>query len=472
MRTNKQVQSVARTYEGAPSVSSTAVQELRRAVMACMLFEDQFYESGEDAATRIDRLTKQVSFEDAAAIAIDARTKMKLRHVPVLLAVSLIRAGHNGRQVGDLIYDVIQRPDEMGELVSLYWKGQPDAPFTSQMKIGLARAFGKFTEYQLAKWSKDRSSAVRLRDILFLSHARPEVLAFDGPDWGAKFTRRERKVLRQGDWSSHRPAGFSGQEILYGKVAHDMLATPDTWEVALSGGADKKEAFTRLILNNTLGALALLRNLRGMVEAGVSDSLIRIAIDRMKTERVLPFRFISAARYAPRFEFELEGAMLRCLEEQPRLTGKTALLIDHSGSMAALISAKSEISRFDAAAALAMILREKADSCRVFTFAEECIEVPPRRGFALRDAVKAVVDPVSTKLGKAVKHVYDVFPECDRIIVLTDEQSADRPPHPQGRGYIINVAGYKQGIGYGPWVTIDGWSEAVLDYILEHEAAE
>jgi hypothetical protein len=85
-------------------------------------------------------------------------------------------------------------------------------------------------------------------------------------------------------------------------------------------------------------------------------------------------------------------------------------------------------------------------------------------------ALNAVRRPQNTLLGTAVRTVYKVFPECDRIIVITDEQSADRPPHPQGRGYIINVASNTNGIGYGPWITIDGWSEAVLAYIKESEA--
>jgi hypothetical protein len=68
--------------------------------------------------------------------------------------------------------------------------------------------------------------------------------------------------------------------------------------------------------------------------------------------------------------------------------------------------------------------------------------------------------------------VYEVFPECNRILVITDEQSADRPPHPQGHGYIVNVGGYKQGIAYGPWISIDGWSEAILDYVKFNEEVE
>jgi hypothetical protein len=437
MRTNLKIPvNAPRTHEGALSIDVSAAKELRRTVMANMLFEDTFYESGIDAATRMADLIKRVSFADAAQTAVDAREKFKLRHAPLFLLREILRV-HKGRQVGDLIARVIQRPDECGELLALYWKDKKDAPLTAQMKVGLARALKKFNEYQLAKWNKD--GAVKLRDVLFLSHARPKDEA---------------------------------QKAIFDKLAANQLETPDTWEVALSEGADKKATFERLMAEKKLGALALLRNLRGMIEAGVSEDAIRNALGVMNAERVLPFRFITAARYAPRLEDALEQAMFRCLAEVPKLAGKTALLIDHSGSMSAPVSAKSEITRFDAAAALAMILRETAERCRVFTFSDRMVEVPPRRGFALVQAVKEVVNPTSTYLGSAVRKVYEIFPECDRILVITDEQSADRPPHPQGHGYIINVGGYKNGIAYGPWVSIDGWSEAVLEYVRASEAEE
>lgn len=451
------------THEGAPSVRVGAAKELRRTVMANMLFEDTFYESGEDSATRMAELIKRVSFPEAAQIAIEAREKMKLRHAPLFLVREMLRI-HKGRQMGDLIARVIQRPDECGELLALYWKGDADptkhSPLTAQLKVGLARAINKFSPYQLAKWDKG-SADIGLKDLLFLTHARPRKVEGEGTLAPAiNKPNYKRGVV-------HRHPGS-----LFDKIVSGTLETPDTWEVALSEGADKKATFERLMGERKLGAMALLRNLRNMLAAGVSEDLIRAALANMDAERVLPFRFISAAKYAPRLEDALEQAMFKCLSEVPKLAGKTALLIDHSGSMGQLVSAKSEITRFDAAAALAMILRETAERCRVFTFSNQLIEVPPRRGFALVQAVKAVVNPTSTMLGSAVRGVYSVFPECDRILVVTDEQSADRPPHPQGHGYIINVGGYQQGIGYGPWVTIDGWSEAVLDFIRLNEETE
>ena len=57
------------------------------------------------------------------------------------------------------------------------------------------------------------------------------------------------------------------------------------------------------------------------------------------------------------------------------------------------------------------------------------------------------------------------------FIGMTASRTSSRRPHPapRGSGYVINVASARNGVGYGPWVHIDGWSEAVLEYIGEAE---
>jgi 60 kDa SS-A/Ro ribonucleoprotein len=66
-------------------------------------------------------------------------------------------------------------------------------------------------------------------------------------------------------------------------------------------------------------------------------------------------------------------------------------------------------------------------------------------------------------MGKALNELRD---RSNRLIVITDEQSHDRVPAPKSdRGYMINVASYRNGVGYGAWTHIDGWSEAVIEYI-------
>ncbi len=424
-----------RTHEGAPAKNISAEQQLRRSVLACMLWEDQFYEDGVAIAGRIRELVAKVAPEKVATLAVEARTQMKLRHAPLLLVREMARLATHRHLVAETLMSVIQRADELSEFVALYWS-EGKQPLSAQVKKGLAAAFTRFDEYALAKYN--RATPVKLRDVLFLCHAKPV---------------------------------DSAQAELWKRLVEDQLATPDTWEVALSSGADKREAWERLLEENKLGALALLRNLRNMAEAKVSGELIKAGLGRMKTERVLPFRFIAAARYAPQWEAELEQAMFRALNGQSgegaaKLPGKTVLLVDVSGSMDAALSRRSDMRRTDAAFGLAILLREIAEQVSVYTFSDNLVRVPARQGFALRDALHASQPHNGTYLGKALEGIDEKY---DRLIVITDEQSHDAVPNPKARGWMLNVASYQNGVGYGKWMHVDGWSDSVIEYIRAAE---
>src|SRR5579864_8948478 len=420
-----------RTHEGAPARHISHELQLRRSVLACMLWEDQFYEDGVAIAGRIHELVAKVQAEKVAALAVEAREKMKLRHVPLLLVREMARLKTHRHLVAETLSRVIQRADELAEFVALYWSDGKQ-PLSAQVKKGLASAFTKFDEYALAKYN--RAAPVKLRDVLFLSHAKPVDQV---------------------------------QADLWKRLVDGALTPPDTWEVALSAGADKREVWERLLRENKLGALALLRNLRNMAEVKTDQALIGDALRRMKTERVLPFRFIAAARYAPQWEAELEKAMFKSLEGQPRLPGKTVLLVDVSGSMDAQLSRRAEMRRNDAGYGLAVLLREIAEKVSIYSFSDQLVEVPSRRGFALRDAINASQRHNGTYLGKALNGITETY---DRLIVITDEQSHDPVPNPRARGYMINVASYQNGVGYGKWTHIDGWSDSVIEYIRSAEA--
>lgn len=419
-----------RTHEGGPARHISPELQLRRSVLACMLWEDQFYEDGVAIAGRIRELVAQVPAEKVAVLAVEAREKMKLRHVPLLLVREMARLKTHRHLVAETLTRVIQRADELAEFVALYWS-EGKQPLSAQVKKGLASAFTKFDEYALAKYN--RAAPVKLRDVLFLAHAKP---------------------LDQ------------AQADLWKRLVDGELATPDTWEVALSAGADKREVWERLLRENKLGALALLRNLRNMADVKADQSLIRAGLAAMKTERVLPFRFIAAARYAPQWEAELEQAMFKSLEGQAKLPGKTVLLVDVSGSMDAQLSRRGEMHRNDAGYGLAVLLREIAENVSIYSFSDNLMRIPNRSGFALRDAINASQPHSGTYLGKALAGIDEKY---DRLIVITDEQAHDAVPNPKARGYVINVASNKNGVGYGAWVHIDGWSEAVIEYIRAAE---
>jgi 60 kDa SS-A/Ro ribonucleoprotein len=116
-----------------------------------------------------------------------------------------------------------------------------------------------------------------------------------------------------------------------------------------------------------------------------------------------------------------------------------------------------------------VLLREICEKVSVYTFSEDLVAVPARHGFALRDAISASQKHNGTRLGHALSALREPY---DRIVVITDEQSHDAVPGSRGDGYMINVASYKNGVGYGKWTHIDGWSEAVVDYIRSFEQTE
>src|SRR5215469_4465618 len=430
-----------RTHEGALAQRISAKAELRRTVLTCLLWEDAFYEKGGGVANRLAELVDANKAEDVAALAREARDAMQLRHVPLFLVRELARRKGIGPLVAETLEDVIQRADELGEFVALYWKDKKQ-PLSSGVKRGLARAFTKFDAYQLAKY--DRDLAVKLRDVLFLCHAKPR---------------------------------DAEQAEVWKKLVEGDLEAPDTWEVSLSARKGKKETFERLLSEGKLGGMAVLRNLRLMWAAGVSPKLIRERLSKGLT-RALPFRFVTAARYAPKLEDAIEAAMLKGISGIETLPGATGLVVDVSGSMNYKLSNKGETTRMDAAAGLTILLREKCGAFAVATFSEKCVELPTRRGFALRDAIVKSQEHSGTYLKRALTELRErsEWRGLERLIVITDEQSHDGIlPAWTSKAYLVNVAPYKYGVSYGNgWTHLDGWSERVVDYIaaVEKETAE
>lgn len=423
------------THEGAKASHIKPIDELRRTVLACLLWESGFYESGEDAAARIKRLVALCSPHDVAELAVEAREKQRLRHAPLLLVRELARTPSRCADglIAQTLCRVIQRADELAEFLALYWS-EGRKPLAKQVKKGLACAFNKFNEYELAKYNRD--ATVKLRDVLFMVHAKP----------------RDEE-----------------QAALWKRLVDGTLATPDTWEVALSAGANKREAFERLLRDGKLGYLALLRNLRNMHEAEVDSALVFSALkDGAAKSKALPFRYVAAARAVPAWESQIDAAMQVAMTGLDKLSGRTAVLVDVSGSMSEKLSAKSDLSRLDAAAALAALVRGIAGEARVFKFNTDAVEVPARHGMALIDAIGRPGG--GTMLGNAVRRVRALWPQMDRLIVITDEQSSDAVGGPGCRGYLLNVATNKSGVGYGDWTHISGFSESVVQYIAALES--
>lgn len=465
MRINSKTKSHPKTHGGAPAARGlTDLQKLRRSVMSCLLWEDTFYEDGQSITDRIKEHAENVDPGALGSVALEARNSMHLRHVPLLLCSILSRTGKGSWEVGEVIRGCVKRADEIPELLAIHAKLNNTTPdnlkkhITAQMKRGLGLAFRNFDEHQLAKY--DRAGPITLRDAMRLVHPRPE---------------------------------SANQSYLWKRLLDGKLKTPDTWEVNLSKSEhgqkktdeEKREVWERMLHEEKLGYMALLRNLRNMEDVGVDRSLINSAILARKGARnVLPFRYVAAAREAKSFSQSIDTALQEAISYLPKLPGTTVVLVDVSGSMVGTpVSKKSKMDRMTAASTLASMFN--CEDIRVFTFSNKCVEVPPYRGLAGVEAIRRSQPHGGTAIDEAIEYINSRIHakiKHDRIIVITDEQATGRlgffcgsrpvPDPVVDKAYFLNVGTYENGVGYGRWTHIDGFSENVIRYIVELESRD
>lgn len=437
--------------QGAPAAIQDAEALLRRAVMTCLLWENIAYESGNEVVTNIVKLIPNVAAETVYEIALEARLKQKLRHVPLFIALEMLKYDAHRAYVAKLLPQIITRADQLTDALALYFKNGKK-PIAKALQKGLAASFANFGEYHFAKY--DRDNAVKLRDVLFLTHPKP--------------ADKER-------------------EVLYKKIAERELTTPDTWEVELSASKDKKASWTRLLNDRKLGALALLRNLRNMTQAKVEEKLVREALKTAKSQWLLPLNFLSAYKENKQYVREIENMMFRMFSDAPKLKGHTVFVVDVSGSMWSVISSKSTLKRQEVASAMAVFAAEMCESVTIYATAgsdskriHATERLTPHRGFALIDTIETAKGRLGgggifTRqcLDFIKKDLNNATPE--RIIIFSDSQDCDtvkQLPAPFGTyNYIVDVSSNKNGVNYkGVWsAEVSGWSEHFLTFIAAFE---
>lgn len=349
-----------RNYEGEKAFVLTPQLELYTAVATAGL-SDQFYEKAGDKLARIRQLIAKNDAAFVAKLAIYAREQMYLRSIPLVLTVELAKQHSGDAMLAKLTNRVVQRADEITELLAYYALANERKnvkqlnKLSKQLQKGLAEAFNKFDEYQFAKYNRD--AAVKLKDALFLVHPK---------------------------------AKDEAQQILFNKIVKDELQTPFTWEVELSAVGQqkfdtaelKKEAvkakWEELIFSNKMGYMATMRNLRNILEAGVSKAALEkvcvyIADEKaVANSKQLPFRFLAAYRELKALNNGSVGKVLNALESAvlssaANIAGydadtKVVIAADVSGSMQSPISAKSKVLNFDIGLMLAMLLQNRCDN--------------------------------------------------------------------------------------------------------------
>lgn len=495
-------QAQVQNHEGAKAFVMSPEMELYTLVVTWSL-SDSFYEKKHERLNRLRELIAKNNPVFVAKLAIYARHKMYMRSVPLVLVTELAKVHSGDSLISQMIEKVVSRADEITELLACYEilnerNGTKRLNrISKQVQKGLSKSFNSFDEYQFAKYN--RAGAIKLKDALFLVHPK----AKDG-----------------------------AQQNIFNKIAAGTLETPYTWETELSAlgqrdynnDAERALAFKakweELIDSGKLGYMALLRNLRNVLHAGVSAVHIeKICTTLSSAEQVakakqFPFRYLAAYREILVANNELSvksvldkvsalftgnkgltGEILDALEKAVAASAagiqgfdmetKVLLACDVSGSMQTPVSPKSKILLYDIGLILAMLLQSKCRNVEVGMFGDTWKTIAVPRNNILNNVQEFYKREgevgYSTNGYLVIKDLLNRKQRMDKVMMFTDCQlwnSNNDGNHmqslwirykaevaPEAKLYLFDLKGYAQvplQLLRNDVFLIAGWSDKVF----------
>ena len=446
---------------------------------------DKFYESAETRVETLHTLVAQCDPVFVAKLAVYARQKMNMRSVPLVLAIELARVHRGDATVSKMVSGIVRRADEITELLAYYQLANQRKDtkklnrLSKQLQSGLQDAFNRFDEYQFAKYNRD--TGVKLRDALFLVHPK---------------------------------AKDESQQVLFNKIVNNELETPYTWETELSAlgqikfafGKEKEIAFCmkweELIDSRKIGYMALMRNLRNILEAGVSQQHIMSVCNTLSDaeavhrSKQLPFRFLAAYREISKVKSAYAGRVMDALEQAVAVSAENIIGFDEdttvwiaadvSGSMQRPISPKSKILSYDIGLMLAMLLKSRYQNAVTGMFGDswKVINVPTQGILSNVDAFYRREGEVgyATNGYLVIEDLLKSKQLVDKVMMFTDCQlwnnrndkkitglwNSYKKIAPDSKLYLFDLSGYGTtplDITREDVYLIAGWSDKVFDII-------
>lgn len=357
--------------------------------------QDQFYRTAEKGIEDLRTLINAIPDKTfVAKAAIYARTKFGMRSVSHVVAGEIAASVKGEKWTKGFFEKIVFRPDDMTEILAYYRTlGKKDIPHA--LRKGFATKLTSLKEYQVAKY-RGEGKDFSLVDVVNLVHPTPT------------------------------PA--------LTKLVKGTLKNTETWEAKLteagkqSEDADEKvalkhEAWGEMLKSGNLGYMALLKNLRNIMQTGDKE-LVALACGQLVDEKairkslVFPFRFLTAAEEIGSQKdnrevmIALTKAMDISLGNVPKLPGKTLVAVDVSGSMQ---GKPEKIAKLFAAALF------KSNDCDVIRFdtSVEYVTLNPL------DSMATIANGIKFRGGgtdfnlifQAARQKYD------RVVILSDMQA-------------------------------------------------
>jgi len=490
----------ARNLAGGHSHEISDPREALRMVTITNLLEDTYYEDDSESLEKlVERFqaAANVDPEFPLRLAAWARRDAYVRDVPQVLLVLSARHDDAKHYVRRYASHVIDRADELCTTLAFNNTVAGDGPgdFSATVPWVLKRAIAdviedaSFDAYQYAKYRQGHR-AVSMHDVFNQVHPYGYE---DSPEPVEEQSEIANRITK-------------GGKDAYPDV--QSLSQRRTWEDTISAAGQDGDVTAndwRLVLDD-MGLFARVRNLRNMLEAGLTgEEILEDASDEwIRNSQLYPFRFYQARkalkgavemdRYAHQW---LENAVNVACETVPDELVHTATLVDLSGSMQQRVSNRSDLSRVEIAALFGAMLGQRRSD--VIAFADTATRVPvdplENSVLSLQEAIVSTDVGSSTFAHKALEFIADestdgeVVP--DRVVVFTDFQIWERQRYGNDpnafRGawerlremhseepylYIVDLASYgeiKFPENYPGVTRLQGWNDGVLDYIWHAE---
>lgn len=390
-------------YEQSPKLAFVSL-------LLTSFLKDQFYKSKEDILEDLIKGIDKISDKQfVAKAAVYARNEFGMRSVTHVVGAELANKVKGEKWMRPFLYKLVRRPDDMAETWS-YYMSKYGKPIPNSMRVAFSKAFGKFNDYQIAKY-RMQDKDYKLVDLVNYVHP--------------KATNDNRRSIAE-------------------LVAGELKAS-DTWnsELSKAGRGDedldtaKAEVWKKLFAENKVPYFALVRNLRNIVEQ--APDLIDDACALLENEKAIeksllfPFRFATAIKQLqedginePRIYKSLNVALETSFKNVPKFDGRTLVVVDHSGSMDSHGTSKL-LTNFEIGALFGVTLA-KTNGADFLYFGDDAKYAafnPMDSTPTLVEYLQGLNDKSSTSVGHGT-NFHSIFETAnkayDRIVIFSDMQ--------------------------------------------------
>lgn len=304
------------SYEGNVQFAKNPVEDWCNFIMSSML-ENRFYESAEDQMTRYVNLTNQIGaelgWEFVAKAAIFARNELGMRSISELTAAILNE--HTFDRKRQFFANYFHRPDGVSEVFAAI--DSLGGKRSHALVRGAADYLSTLKDYSIDKY-KMNGKVYNMYDLINITHAHSAAID---------------------------------------RYKNDCLEKADTWEKAISASEneeEKNQEWQRLVEEHKLGYLALIRNLRNIVNTKPSVGWVQEYlvpqienVTAIKKSLVWPYQIYCAYKNVGIRNVNIDTALANAFRaacgNMPDLPGRSVVVLDVSGSMDDNWSANSSL---------------------------------------------------------------------------------------------------------------------------------